>query len=162
MNTSRSSLFLIELILSIFFFIITASVVMQLFVKSHLISQDAVNINHALLHTQNIAELFLAANGDFEAVKTVLEPEILTDASTINAILYFNSDWQSVSTLSDAAYLIIMDYTPAGNNDVYSYLDIYVNQCPDKSKAILSDYDNFVNCIHHQKLKKYIGGLANG
>lgn len=162
MNTSRSSLFLIELILSIFFFILTAAVVIQLFVKSHLISQDAINSNHALLYTQNIAELFLATNGDFSAIESTFEPKILTDDSTINAVLYFDNDWQSVSDLADATCLVIMDYTPAGYHDAYAYLDIYVNPCSDQSKEILSNYRDAPDCIHQQKIKKYTGGLANG
>ena len=42
-DTSKSGLFLIELILSIFFFIIAMAVCLQLFVKAHTLSQDTIS-----------------------------------------------------------------------------------------------------------------------
>ena len=68
-DTSKSGLFLIELILSIFFFIIAMAVCLQLFVKAHTLSQDTIAMNHAILWTQNLAELFLGNDGDFSCVK---------------------------------------------------------------------------------------------
>ena len=53
-NSSKSSLFLIELILAIFFFIIAMAVCLQLFVKAHTLSNDTISMNHAVLWTQNI------------------------------------------------------------------------------------------------------------
>ena len=60
--TSRSGLFLIELIISIFFFIVASAIVIQLFAKAHFISTNAIEINHSLFHTQNISEIFLGNN----------------------------------------------------------------------------------------------------
>ena len=54
-NSSKSSLFLIELILAIFFFIIAMAVCLQLFVKAHTLSNDTISMNHAVLWTQNLA-----------------------------------------------------------------------------------------------------------
>ena len=72
-DTSKSGLFLIELILSIFFFIIAMAVCLQLFVKAHTLSQDTIAMNHAILWTQNLAELFLGNDGDFSCVKHLMQ-----------------------------------------------------------------------------------------
>ena len=44
----RSGVFLLELMISILFFCIAAAVGLQLFVKSHCISEDAGNMNMAV------------------------------------------------------------------------------------------------------------------
>ncbi|MDE7206217.1 MAG: hypothetical protein K2N90_03505 [Lachnospiraceae bacterium] len=159
---SRSGLFLIELILSIFFFIIAAAVVMQLFVKSHFISEDTININYALLHTQNISEIFLAADGDFDAVEQAFSPEILTEKEGITAVLYFDKDWQRQTTQASAAYMITLDYDIITDSGSFASLKIYVNECPDQWDA--SSFENHykTDCIHQQEIKKYLGGHRNG
>lgn len=161
---SRSGLFLIELILSIFFFIIAAAVVMQLFVKSHFISEDTININHALLYTQNISEIFLAANGDFDAVEQAFLPETLLiseNGDGASATLYFDKDWQRQATPTDAVYTINFNYDKATENDPYARLDIYVNKRPANYETLI-DYDYTLDYIHHQEIKKYTGGHING
>lgn len=159
---SRSGLFLIELILSIFFFIIAAAVVMQLFVKSHFISEDTININYALLYTQNIAEIFLAADGDFNAVEQTFSPDILTKDNEITAVLYFDKDWQKQTSQTNAAYMITMNYNLITDSGPYACLNIYINEYPDKPEASISEYDYTTDYIHHQEIKKYTGGRSNG
>lgn len=159
---SRSGLFLIELILSIFFFIIAAAVIMQLFVKSHFISEDTINVNYALLYTQNISEIFLAANGDFDAVEQAFLPETLLESEYgASASLYFDKDWQRQTTPTDAVYTINFNYYKATGSEPYARLDIYVNERPDNYET-LTDYDYTLDYIHHQEIKKYIGGHING
>ena len=48
----RSGVFLLELMISILFFCIAAAVGLQLFVKSHCISEDAGNMNMAVHRLQ--------------------------------------------------------------------------------------------------------------
>lgn len=159
---SRSGLFLIELILSIFFFIIAAAIVMQLFVKSHFISEDTINVNYALLYTQNIAEIFLASDGDFDGVEQTFSPEILAEDNGTTAILYFDKDWQRQTSQTDTAYMIIMNYNMITDSGPYACLNIYINKYPDNMETSISEYDYTTDCIHHQEIKKYTGGHNNG
>ena len=159
---SRSGLFLIELILSIFFFIIAAAVVMQLFVKSHFISEDTININHALLYTQNISELFLAADGDFDAVEQAFRPEPLTSEQGTAAVLYFDKEWQRQTLQESAAYMIILHYDRITDSGPYACLNLYIKECPDTRNTSISEYDYTTDCIHQQEIKKYTGGHNNG
>ncbi|MDD3218560.1 MAG: hypothetical protein PHC41_05945 [Lachnospiraceae bacterium] len=54
---SKSSLFLIELILCILIFSIASAICIQVFVKAHTRSRDSVNLNHAVEEAESIAEL---------------------------------------------------------------------------------------------------------
>lgn len=54
----RSGVFLLELMISILFFCIAAAVGLQLFIKSHCISEDAGNMNMAVHKAAAAAEVF--------------------------------------------------------------------------------------------------------
>ena len=60
MKHSRSSLFLMELLISLLFFSLASAVCIRLFAKSHLISRDTINQNNAIVQAQHLAETWLA------------------------------------------------------------------------------------------------------
>lgn len=158
---SRSGLFLIELIFSIFFFIIAATVILELFVKSHFVCENTININNALLYTQNISEVFLANNGDFDAVK-VLYADELTNLSSVTediVLLLFDQDWCSTKNSDDVRYSVLACYE---NDGSFAYADIYINKyLPDLITYIANgDYKSILvkeGVIYHQEVKKYVG-----
>ena len=53
-----------ELILSILFFSIAAAVCVKLFVTAHRLSDQSVNLNHAVSMAESIAEAFYGCNGN--------------------------------------------------------------------------------------------------
>lgn len=57
-QAKRSEIFLLELIIVILFFCVTAAICVRLFVKSHIISQDAKNLNMAVNQVTEVAEVF--------------------------------------------------------------------------------------------------------
>lgn len=66
MRKSKSSLFLMELIVVIFFFALTSAVCLQIFVKAHNIAANAEALNHASLYATNIGEVFYSCEGDVD------------------------------------------------------------------------------------------------
>lgn len=54
----RSSLFLLECVIAILFFILTATVCVCLFAKAYRISKDSENLNHAVQLTSSYVEEF--------------------------------------------------------------------------------------------------------
>lgn len=58
MKTSKSSMFLMELIIAILFFSLASAVCIQLFVKSHILSNAASDESRALLFCQNLSEIY--------------------------------------------------------------------------------------------------------
>lgn len=158
-RASRSGLFLIELILSIFFFIIATAVVLQLFVKSHILSKDTVSINNAILYSQNMSEVFLANDGDFAKVKE-LYSDVLEDKGECIVIL-FDKDWTPItdSENTTALYSVVADYA---NDGSFSYLNVYVNGYSESLEYFITsgDYKSALldtDYIYHQEVKKYNG-----
>lgn len=57
---NKSSLFLMEIIFSLLFFSVAGSICVQLFIKSHLISQETKYLSNANIMANNIAETYRA------------------------------------------------------------------------------------------------------
>lgn len=71
-RAQSSSLFLLELILAILFFSIASAVCVQFFVKSHLMSRNARNLNYAVNECSAVAELVTASDGVEDACSLIL------------------------------------------------------------------------------------------
>ena len=63
-----------EMIVCILFFSLSAAVSAQMFAKSHIISQTAINENHAVIEVNNVAEAFYAENGNIAGISEILYP----------------------------------------------------------------------------------------
>lgn len=126
-QSSKSSLFLIELIIAIFFFIIAATICIQLFVKSYTISNETISINHAVLWTQNLAEIFTNQNGDYEILQEIYAEsdciEITKLHSEKHMLLLFDSNWYQTNDTNKACYYVLSSYS---QDNQFRYQDIYV------------------------------------
>lgn len=103
--SSRTGLFLMELIIAVLFFALASAICIQLFVKSHLISESSVELNHGVLWAQNMAEAFYGCNGNGEEMAALFENttyEKETDG-TENLTLLFDEDFQPLSNTSASA-----------------------------------------------------------
>ncbi len=92
MKHSKSALVLMELIIVILFFSLASTVCIQLFSKSHLLSQQTVNENHAVIYAQNLAECFLATEGDLLQLQSLF-PCSSEDTSADSVVLLFDEHW---------------------------------------------------------------------
>ncbi|SDZ94792.1 hypothetical protein SAMN02745687_01193 [Lachnospiraceae bacterium NK3A20] len=63
-KSSKTSLFLIELIISIFFLALTSVVCVRLFLYAHELSARSAKLTRAVQLSQNAAECYIAADGD--------------------------------------------------------------------------------------------------
>ena len=84
-NSSKSGIFLMELILSILFFSIAAAVCVKLFVTAHRLSDQSVNLNHAVAMAESIAEAFYGCNGNVGELETLF-PDAGMDEQTMLSI----------------------------------------------------------------------------
>lgn len=107
MKHSKSALVLMELIIVILFFSLASTVCIQLFTKSHLLSKQTVNENHAVIHTQNLAECFLATEGDIAQMKSLLMTSS-PDTSEDSVSLFFDEEWQECSEENASYYASLM------------------------------------------------------
>lgn len=78
MKHSKSSLFLMELIIALLFFSLASTVCIRLFVNAHSLSNQTVDMNHAVNYAQNMAETFIGCGGDLQAMQTILSDSQLS------------------------------------------------------------------------------------
>lgn len=89
-HTPRSSsLFLLELIFSILFFAVASALCVRIFVRAHLLSQDARALNYGVAACSNVAELVSASDSVAETSERILElyPEAETVSSSDDEML---------------------------------------------------------------------------
>lgn len=135
---ARSSLFLLELIVAICFFSITAAICTRVFAAAHLQSIHTQDLNQAIAHTQSAAEAFRSTDGTLEALATLFPDEaILTDitcttldspaegSSTEDSIpamlLLYDADWNPCpagTDLSDDTVIYELTVTVDSDDDL--------------------------------------------
>ena len=72
-SNNRSGLFLLEIVIAILFFAIVSAVCLRAFAKSHTLSQQASDTNHAISNMENVAELLKSV--DPEDLKNAREDD---------------------------------------------------------------------------------------
>lgn len=109
-QSHASSLFLLELILAILFFSIASAVCVQLFVKAHLLSQDARALNHAVSECASVAETLDAASSAEEAMELLSagwpEKEAAADAGVSVFEVFFDDSFAVVSADDPYSYYL--------------------------------------------------------
>lgn len=100
-KSSKSGLFLIEMIIAIAFFAIAAAVCTNLFVRSYLISEDTRRCNMAVLTAQSVVESFKASDGTragtSEALASSVDFNMNPGEPSGGFSLCYNKDWQPTS-----------------------------------------------------------------
>lgn len=162
-QSSKTSLFLIELVLSIFFFIVAAAICIQLFVNSSFLSQETLETNQALLWSQNLAEPFLGSMGDYSLVKKLYSDadcaSELAIPSDSSLFLCFDKDWNSIQTLDGCSYLV---FSTSYSDEIFFYQDIYIAKYPSLLPSMQSVNDitqllcNESHKIYELSIKKSI------
>lgn len=104
---SKSSLFLIELIIAILFFTIASGICIQLFSKSFLLSQSSKNLSTASRLVSNTAEVLESCGGYLEETQSLF-PESVTDGDSI--LFYYNASWEKCSE-ADGKFTLIATVT---------------------------------------------------
>ena len=157
-QSSKSSLFLIELIIAIFFFINAATICLPLFVKSHTISKETISINHAVLWTQNLAEIFSNQNGDYQLIKQIYaEHDCITNTaldSDIHLLLLFDADWHLTNDVTVASYCALSAYS---QDDTFRYQDIYIMHYDTNilSATTVNTLNDSETLISHQRIQQF-------
>ncbi len=105
-QTRKSSLFLLELIIAILFFSLSAAVCVKLFSHSYLKTKESEYRSSAVLHAQTALELFRSAEGDMTDIIEVL------DATFVEEGMYIC--YLDVSTKEDC----LMTLTVSGTEDL--------------------------------------------
>jgi type II secretory pathway pseudopilin PulG len=92
-NSTKSGLFLIEMIIAIACFSIAGAMCTNLFVRASNISEDTRRVNMALIKAQSAAECFKAADGSAGETARLLNAS--EDGESFS--LYYDSAWQQLA-----------------------------------------------------------------
>ena len=119
-SNNRSGLFLLEIVIAILFFAIVSAVCLRAFAKSHTLSQQASDTNHAISNMENVAELLKSVDPEdlknHDKITTILQtvyPELSTQYRIWD--IYFDSDWEACN-IDDAVYQI----TATDKTDIFT------------------------------------------
>lgn len=149
-RTSRSSLFLIELIIAIFFLALTSAVCVRLYLQAHRLSVRSSDLTHAVQEAQNVAECFIAADGDLTAALSLYEGEDAAAVRDMNSVttvpsactIDYDSSWdrirvalselssaqETVSAAEDAsAYSMVLRVTEKSRSEQGSLLNMHIS-----------------------------------
>lgn len=121
---SRSSIFLMEIIIAILFFSLVSAVCLQVFVKAHNMTEETARLNMAVTVAGNTAEMAKAAEAPDKVVDIVKEVypsagSTAADADKENKsneeadglTVGFDEDWKSCDTGStDCRYIMQATY----------------------------------------------------
>lgn len=101
----RSSLFLMELILAIFFFILASSICVRFFVKAHTLEQESMDLNHAVTAAASVAEIIRSAEEPFDFLAEHFpQGEAGNEVFTI----FYDSN-RSLCDKADAKYTLVLE-----------------------------------------------------
>lgn len=110
MKHSKAALFLMELIIALLFFALASTVCIRLFSKAHLLSKQTTNENYAIIHSQNLAEGFLATEGDFSQLKSLFPLATANDKEQ-TLLLLFDKNWKDCD-LEEVCYYASLTIYP--------------------------------------------------
>lgn len=143
--SSKSGLFLIELIIAIVFFAFSSAICVQLFAKAHVLSGKSSDLNAAVVQAQNAAELFSASRGSTETLgKALLEAGSVDSVGITEFALYYDESWNRTGDGFNARYMLTVVVSPEDN---LMRADIAVVK--------LSDYENAGGEIYSLMTKSY-------
>jgi len=114
MNKSKSSLFLMELILAILIFAIAGAVCIQIFVKAHLISEKTQILNQSVTLCESAAELFYGYDGDLSQMQIQLDSQGLSEVSPGSLFIYFDDSF-NVCNKESAIYSLNISESVSNN-----------------------------------------------
>ncbi len=109
-KSSKSTLFLMELMIAILMFSLCAAVCLSLFGASRTMTDDSDNLNHAVALSKSAASCYKAANGDLTVTAQLMygaEAGIVNE-TTDKMIFYYDGHWNPAKHfVEDGFYLQI-------------------------------------------------------
>lgn len=123
MNNNRfefkSSLLLIEIIITVFFFALSGIGCIRLYLKAHDLAQQARQSTGAVVAAQNLAEAYICAGGNPEQAAQLLgeigagaaETAEGSGGSGGSLSVSYDSDWMLLESASEAAFHVVLTET---------------------------------------------------
>ncbi|WP_022769525.1 MULTISPECIES: hypothetical protein [unclassified Butyrivibrio] len=130
-SNSRLSLFLMELIVAIMFFSLSAAVCVRLFASAHIMAETTENLSNATIWTQNLAEAFEGKKGRLSDMADLFPDAVISyttsdpSMSDGSLVLFFDDKWNQVNGLANSSYVANLSITTEDASRVYSDVSDY-------------------------------------
>ena len=101
-NSSKSSLFLMEMIFVVLFFALIAAVYAQVFARAHTTGEESRNLTEAVMISRNLAEAFYADGAEEAALQNLFPnarietPSPSSNSADTTLILLYDGNWQEM------------------------------------------------------------------
>lgn len=106
-SNRRSSIFLLELLFAILFFMIASTFCVKFFISSHTLEEKSTDLNHAVSTAVSAAELLHADDSSL----TLIREEYPFSSYTKNTLsVFFDENWISCEE-ANATYTMYIDLT---------------------------------------------------
>lgn len=119
-RSSKSSLFLMELIMSILFFSLASAICLMMFIKSHTLSKESVELNHSVTLCESVVEQFYGNNGDLKDEIIFYTKDFKVTSSQANAQYALEYGTRSLSEDGCLIECSVSVTDIKDNNDIYS------------------------------------------
>lgn len=127
MNKTKTSLFLMELIIVIFFFALTGAVCMQVFVNAHIFDRKTNELNEAVRWAENVGECFHEFGSDTETLTETLIGDGDFEISDGTYKVYLDKGFEIAPVASaDIAYCILLTPSEDDEFDYFAYSMTYI------------------------------------
>ena len=133
-RSSKSGLFLMELIIAILVFSIASALCIQIFAKSHILSQTTQELNHAVSMSESAAEIFYGTDGTLEEVSKILDSAHMSIQNGNTITLFYDSSFQ-ICMQEEAIYTMLLEFS---SDQKFQMLCIHVNRLTGDSPNIYS------------------------
>jgi hypothetical protein len=112
---TKTSLFLIELIISLLLFAFCAAICIQIFAGAKFRTQDSASLSKSVFLASSAAERYKACGGDMERLRGFYGAD---SAQLLDGALrvYYDENWHEAPAPSDSQLPYIMTISPAGGD----------------------------------------------
>lgn len=129
---NQSSLFLIEVIIAVFFFAITAVVCIRIFVKSHNVTDESRELTKGYIEADNMAQVFMNSGANIEVIVSRYSEYALVlsqeGSYTGTIVICYDSDFNPIEhptddityTINSTAYELVLTQKLEDSSDTYN------------------------------------------
>ena len=115
-DTSRTTLFFMELVVVIFFFAVCSAICVGVFGNAHQIAKESDQLSKAVLETRSAASCYKAYSGDMESAAELLNGYVVEN----DLLVYYDKAWRKTTEhCEDGFALYIVEAEKRGEADVF-------------------------------------------
>ena len=103
---SKSSMFLLEILINILLFSILCVCSLQFFIKSYQLTENTTTLHHAVTACNNVAAIFQSSDNSVDTIKEVY-PNAIEEKGLI--YIYFDENYQECDSQKVAYYMTVSE-----------------------------------------------------